>query len=149
MNVTRNDDGRSAGRSPGADPSVTAALKAQYAAPSGDAYWERLEGSIMQRISAATSGVVRELRPSWWSGFTELRRADWGAVGMIAATLALLAAGATFVRDQQAHEHARELAARAAVETAMPLPIDGATLTGARRHLSPDAPERYLNPLDY
>jgi hypothetical protein len=44
---------------------------------------------------------------------------------------------------------ARELAARAAVETAMPLPLEGSTLTGARRHLSPDAPERYLNPLDY
>ncbi len=148
MNVTRNDDGRSGNRSPGADPMVTAALRTQYAAPSSEAYWEGLEGSIMQRISAATSGVVRELRPSWWSGFAELRRADWGAVGMIAATLALLAAGATFVRDQQAHANARDLAARAAVETAMPLPIDG-TMTGARRHLSPDAPERYLNPLDY
>lgn len=145
MTVTRNDDGRS----PGADPQVTATLSAHYAAPRSEAYWEGMEQSIMQRISLATSGVVRELRPSWWSGFAEFRSADIRAVGVIAATLALLAAGATFVRDQQDSAHARELAARAAVETAMPLPLEGTTLTGARRHLSPDAPERYLNPLDY
>lgn len=145
MTVTRNDDGRS----PGADPQVTASLAAHYAAPHGEAYWAEFEQSIMQRISTATSGVVRELRPSWWSGFAELRTEDLRAMGMIAATLALLAAGATFVSDQQASAHARELAARAAVETAMPLPIEGTTLTGGRRHLSPDAPERFLNPLDY
>ncbi len=145
MTVTRNDEGRS----PGADPQVTASLSAHYAAPRGEAYWEGLEQNIMQRISAATSGVVRELRPSWWSGFAELRGADVRAMGMIAATLALLAAGATFVSDKQASATARELAARAAVESAMPLPIEGTTLTGGRRHLSPDSPERYLNPLDY
>ncbi len=145
MTVTRNDEGRS----PGADPQVTASLSAHYAAPRGAAYWEGLEQHIMQRISAATSGVVRELRPSWWSGFAEFRGADVRAIGMIAATLALLAAGATFVSDQKANATARELAARAAVESAMPLPIDGATLTRGRRLLSPDAPERYLNPLDY
>jgi hypothetical protein len=108
-----------------------------------------MEQSIMQRISLATSGVVRELRPSWWSGFAELRSADLRAVGVVAATLALLAAGATFVRDQQNSATARELATRAAVESAMPLPLEGTTLTGGRRHLSPDAPERFLNPLDY
>ncbi|WP_396215377.1 hypothetical protein [Gemmatimonas sp.] len=145
MTVTRNDEGRS----PGADPQVTASLSTHYAAPRGEAYWEGLEQNIMQRISAATSGVVRELRPSWWSGFAELRGADVRAMGMIAATLALLAAGATFVSDKQANATARELAARAAVESAMPLPIEGTTLTGGRRHLSPDSPERYLNPLDY
>ena len=148
MNVTRNDDGRS-DRSPGADPRVTAALRAHYAAPQPDAYWEGMEQSIMRRLSAATSGVVRELRPTWWSGFAEFRTADLRAVGMIAATLALLAAGAAFVRDQEANARAREIAARAAVESAMPLPIDDATMTRARPHLAPDAPERYLNPLDY
>lgn len=144
MTVTRNDDGRS----PGADPQVTSALAAHYAPPGGDTYWEGLEQSIMQRLAVATSGVVRELRPSWWSGFAELRGADWRAVASVAATIAFLAAGAAFVRGQAADAKARELAARAAVETAMPLPIDGATLTGGRRHLPADAPERYLNPLD-
>lgn len=149
MNVTRNDDGRSNDRSPGADPQVTAALSALYKAPVGEQYWDGMEQSIMQRLALATSGVVRELRPSWWSGFAELRGADMRAVGTVAATIALIAAGAAFVRGQAATAQARELAARAAVETAMPLPIDGTTLSGARRPLSPDAPERYLNPLDY
>ncbi|WP_145978975.1 hypothetical protein [Gemmatimonas phototrophica] len=128
---------------------MTASLSAHYAAPRSEAYWEGMEHSIMQRISLATSGVVRELRPSWWSGFAELRGAEIRAAGMIAATLALLAAGASFVRDQQDNAKAQEMAARAAVETAMPLPLEGTTLTGGRRHLSPDAPERFLNPLDY
>ena len=145
MTVTRNDNGQS----PGADPQVTALLRAHYEAPAGDAYWVGLEQSIMQRLATATSGVVRELRPSWWSGFAELRGADMRAVASVAATIALLAAGAAFVRGQAASARARELAARAAVETAMPLPIDGSTLTGGRRHLPKDAPERYLNPLDY
>lgn len=149
MTVTRNDGGRNAERSPGADPQVTATLRAHYAAPTGEPYWEGLEQSIMQRLAVATSGVVRELRPSWWSGFAELRGRDWRAVASVAATIALVAAGAAFVRGQAATAKARELAARAAVETAMPLPIDGSTLTGYRRHLSPDSPERYLNPLDF
>lgn len=148
MTVTRNDDGRSAGRSPGADPYVSATLAARYAAPTGDAYWQALEQSIMRRLAAVTGSVVRELRPSWWSGFAELRGRDWRAVASVAATIALLATGAAFVRGQAASAKARELAARAAVESAMPLPIDGTTLTGGRRHLPTDAPERYLNPLD-
>lgn len=146
MNVTRNDDGRS----PGADPQVTAALQVQYAAPHSDAYWEGMEQSIMQRISAMTGEMVRELRPRWWSGFAEFRSAELRTVGMIAATLTLLAAGTSFVRNQQESARAHDLAARAAVESAMPLNIDDATLsTRARPHLAPDAPERYLNPLDY
>ena len=145
MTVTRNDDGRS----PGADPQVTAALQAHYAAPQDDAYWQTMEQRMLQRISAAVSDAVQELRPSWWSGFAEFRSTDWRTAGLIAATLTLIAAGASFVRDQEATARARELAARAAVESAMPLPLDDATMTRARVHLSPDAPERFLNPLDY
>jgi hypothetical protein len=141
MNVTRNDTGRS----PDADPQVTAALRALYAAPQDDTYWQGLEQRVMQRL---TSKVV-ELRPSWWSGFAEFRPADLRTAGLIAATLALLAAGATFVRDQEADARARELAARAAVESTLPLPLEDALLSRGRTHLPPDAPERYLNPLDY
>jgi hypothetical protein len=145
MNGTRNDDGRS----PGADPQVTAALRALYAAPQDDAYWQATEQRMMRRISAAVSGAVHELRPSWWSGFTEFRSTDWRTAGLIAATLTLIAAGASFVRDKEASAQARELAARAAAESAMPLPLDDATMTRARVHLAPDAPERFLNPFDY
>jgi hypothetical protein len=42
------------------------------------------------------------------------------------------------------------MAQRAAVESALPLPIDEATLTSRMRSRLPeDAPERYLHPLDY
>ncbi|MCA0375151.1 MAG: hypothetical protein LCH84_05750 [Gemmatimonadetes bacterium] len=140
---TRNDDGRS----PGADPEVTRLLQAHYAPPVDAAYWSGLEQRMLQRLSTAMQETV--LRPSWWSGFAELRPADWRTAGLVAATLALLAAGATFVRDRAADAHARDIAARAAVEAAMPLPIDDATLSRARPHLPADAPERYLNPLDY
>lgn len=140
---TRNDDGRS----PGADPQVTMLLREHYAAPSEQQYWDGMEQRMLQRLSAAMHETV--LRPSWWAGFAELRPADWRTAGLVAATLALLAAGATFVRDQAADARARELAARAAIEAAMPLPIDEATLSRARPHLPADAPERYLNPLDY
>jgi len=137
-------------RSSDADPQITALLRAQYAAPQDDAYWPKLEERIMAsvRVPQRLTMAVQE-RLSWWSGFAELRGAEVRAAGLIAATLAMLAAGATFVRNQAADAHARELAARAAVEATLPLPIDDATLTRARIHLPPDAPERYLNPLDY
>lgn len=145
MNVTRNDDGQS----PGADPRVTDALRAHYAAPQDDAYWQQMESRLMQRITASITGAVKELKPAWWSGFGEFRRADWQKTGLIAATISLMAAGATFVSERREVAQARDNAARAAVEAAMPLPIDDATLSRRdRRTLSPDAPERYLDLLD-
>lgn len=145
--TTRNDAGRPLSQMPDADPTTTALLAERYAAPGDDAYWPAMEQRIMQRLATAMQDTV--LRPSWWSGFAELRPADWRTAGLIAATLALLATGVSFVRDQAASARARELAARAAIESTMPLPVDEATLSRARPHLAPDAPERYLNPLDY
>lgn len=137
-------------RSPEADPQITALLRTEYAAPQEAEYWPTLEDRIMASIRAPQrlTLAVQE-RLTWWSGFGELRSSELRAAGLVAATLALLAAGATFVRNQAADAHARELAARAAVESTLPLPIDESTLTRGRVHLPPDAPERYLNPLDY
>jgi len=70
MNVTRNDDGQR----PDADPRVTEMLRAHYAAPQDDAYWQGFESRLMQRIGASLSGAVQELKPAWWSGFGEFRR---------------------------------------------------------------------------
>lgn len=147
MTTTRKDHGRS----PEADPRVTDLLRSHYAAPAGDEYWQGLEQRIMASVRTAPARLTLAVqeRRVWWSGFAEFRGADLRTAGLMAATLALLAAGAAFVRDQAADASARELAARAAVEAAMPLPIDEATLTRGRTHLAPDAPERYLNPLDY
>lgn len=149
MKVTRNDNGRG----PDADPQVTDLLRSHYAAPQDESYWNGLEERVMQSVTKnVTRGVTRisELRPAWWSGFGEFRAADIRAAGLIAATIALLIAGATFVREAEIDASHRELAAREAVESALPLPLDDATLSSrVRPHLADDAPERYLNPLDY
>jgi hypothetical protein len=114
------------GPTPDADPTTTALLAERYAAPSDDAYWQGMEQRILQRLTTAMQDTV--LRPSWWSGFAELRPADWRTAGLIAATLALLATGVSVVRDQAATARARELAARAAIESTLPLPVDQSTL---------------------
>jgi hypothetical protein len=145
--MKRNETGRGREPMPDADARTTALLRERYAAPKDDAYWQGMEQRIMQRLTSAMQDTV--LRPRWWSGFAEFRPADWRTAGLIAATLALLATGAAIVRDQAVSAKERELAARAAVESTLPLPIEDATLTRARVKLPPDAPERYLNPLDY
>ena len=145
MNVTRNDNGHG----PNADPRVTDLLRSHYAAPQNETYWNGLEERVMLGV---TRGIVRinDLRPAWWSGFGEFRNADIRTAGLIAATIALLVAGATFVREAERDANARAMAQRAAVESALPLPLDDATLTSRMRaRLPEDAPERYLHPLDY
>ena len=145
MTVTRNDNGHG----PDADPRVTDLLRSHYAAPQNETYWNGLEERVMLGV---TRGIVRinELRPAWWSGFGEFRNADIRTAGLIAATIALLVSGATFVREAERDANARAMAQRAAVESALPLPLDDATLTSRMRaRLPEDAPERYLHPLDY
>ncbi len=138
MNVTRNGNGHG----PDADPRVTDLLRSHYAAPQDETYWNGLEERVLMHINV--------LRPSWWSGFGEFRTADIRNVGLIAATIALLVAGATLVREAELDANARAMAQRAALESAMPLPLDDATLTSrVRVSLPEDAPERYLHPLDY
>lgn len=123
-------------RSAGADPDVTARLRAAYAAPVDDGYWQGLEQRIMARLNE--SPVV-----AWWSVLSE-----WRTAGAIAATLALLLAGATVVREVTLQRTTRETVARAAIESGVP--IDDATFSfGARIRLPADAPERYLDPFDY
>jgi len=138
MNVTRNDNGHG----PDADPIVTDLLRSHYAAPQDETYWNGLEERVRFRIN--------ELRPAWWSGFGEFRTADIRKLGLIAATMGLLVAGATYVRKAEVDATTREMAQRAAVESALPLPLEDATLSSrARARLPEDAPERYLHPLDY
>ena len=122
-------------RSTGADADVTALLRSVYAAPRDEGYWHGLEQRVMSRLNE--SPVV-----AWWSVLSE-----WRTAGAIAATLALLLAGATVVRDVAAARTAREIAARAVIESGIP---DDATFSfGGRSRLPADAPERYLDPFDY
>ena len=120
-------------RSTGADADVTALLRSVYAAPRDEGYWLGLEQRVMSRLNE--SPVV-----AWWSVLSE-----WRTAGAIAATLALLLAGATLVRDVA---HDREIAVRTVIESG--LPVDDATFSfGGRMRLPADAPERYLDPFDY
>ncbi len=70
------------------DDEVVNGLRALYAAPSGDAYWNELESRIMARVSDVELG--------WW---TELDR--WVRPALVAAAVLLLAAGAAMVRARQ------------------------------------------------
>jgi len=142
---TRHDPSRSAG----ADPNTTALLRTAYRPPTDDSYWGGLEQRVMQRITAGLVHGIQELKPAWWSGFGEFRTWELRTAGLVAATIGLLVAGSAVARDQATDQRARDMAARDAVESALPLPIDDVMLTRARPNLPPDAPERYLNPLDY
>ena len=132
MDFRQKDTGRSAG----ADADVTALLRAAYAAPRDEGYWEALEQRVMSRLNE--SPVV-----AWWAVMSE-----WRTAGAIAATVALLLAGATMVREATMERTAREMALRHAIDAGMPL--DDATFSfrvGGR--LPADAPERYLDPFAY
>jgi hypothetical protein len=70
------------------DDEVVSGLRALYAAPSGDAYWNELESRIMARVSDVELG--------WW---TELDR--WVRPALVAAAVLLLTAGAAMFRAHQ------------------------------------------------
>ena len=74
---------------PDDDDQVVRGLRAIYAAPSGDAYWNELESRIMARVSDVELG--------WW---TELDR--WVRPAAAAAAVLLLAAGAAMFRAHRA-----------------------------------------------
>lgn len=75
-----------------ADPRVTRALRARYAAPGDDAYWAGLQMLIMARIAAGSRG-------SWLQV-----AAGWARPGLLAAAAVLIVAAALF----QAHRGERE-----------------------------------------
>jgi hypothetical protein len=74
------------------DPELTGILRAAYAPPAADAYWDALESRIMSHIA--------EHRPSagipvnWWSDL-----ASWAAPGLAAAALLFVAAGMLWSRQ--------------------------------------------------
>ncbi len=132
------------GRSDEGDPRLTAMLRTTYAAPSATEYWSGLEQRVLARL-----GDVRPL--AWWSAF-----AEWRTVGMVAATLALLLSGAALVRHQAVKATpsfmANGLPLDSTYDAALQRALDGESVmftASPRRRLPEDAPERYLNPLDW
>jgi len=139
----RTHNGQRDNRSDGADPAITALLRAAYAAPASESYWTGLE----QRVKAR----LQESPLTWWSVFSE-----WRTAGLVAATLALLLAGAAMVRQQALDPSTPAMANGVAVDSTydavLRTLIDGDAVTftsNPRRRLPADAPERYLNPLGW
>ena len=132
------------GRSEGEDPAMTALLRNAYSAPSSSSYWAGLEQRVMAR--------VKEAQPlAWWSVFSE-----WRTAALVAATMALLLAGAAMVRQRSLDPAKTPMATGVPADTTYDLALkrvldgDGVTFTSIpRRKLPDDAPERYLNPLDW
>ena len=79
------------------DDDTVRGLRALYAAPAGDAYWNELQSRIMARVADVELG--------WW---TELDR--WFRPALAAAAVLLFAAGAAML-------YARQTEADIAVET--------------------------------
>lgn len=99
------------------DDALTAALRAIYQKPTGEAYWAALEGRIMARI---------EESEAWWSVSDR-----WLRAGLVAAAAALVLAGAMYFRAQARIN--RTLAAEAIVE------VEGLESALAQREpISPD-----------
>jgi hypothetical protein len=71
-----------------ADEQITRGLRALYAAPAGDGYWNELEARIMARVADVELG--------WW---TELDR--WVRPALAAAAVLLLTAGVAMFRARQ------------------------------------------------
>ena len=71
-----------------ADEQITRGLRALYAAPAGDGYWNELESRIMARVADVELG--------WW---TELDR--WVRPALAAAAVLLLTAGVAMFRAHQ------------------------------------------------
>ena len=97
----------------GREDELTRALRAEYARPEERGYWEALEARIMARIDREGD--------AWWQPF-----GDWVRVGLVAAAVAVVAAGLALVRSrdaearvayQQVVDTPRELSAQIATET--------------------------------
>lgn len=102
----------------GDDAEMGRTLRAIYAAPSGEMYWNELEARIMARITEVDLG--------WWA---ELDR--WVRPALVAAAVLVLAAGVAMFRAHQVETEA----AYENILTPSPVPVETTirpTLEGER-----------------
>ena len=69
---------------------LTKALRALYAAPGEESYWESLEARILAHVARGAEHSV------WWSELADMVRP-----GLVAAAALILAASVAMVRSQQ------------------------------------------------
>lgn len=94
------------------DRIVTRVLRDVYASPSSNSsYWDELESRIMARIATAGESV------EWWGVFH-----GWVRIGLAAAVLAGVVAGAALLRARESEER---LAYEAVMESASVIPVAG------------------------
>jgi hypothetical protein len=91
----------------GDDPEIPRTLRAIYAAPSGEMYWNELEARIMGRIAEVDLG--------WWA---ELDR--WARPALVAAAVLVLAAGVAMFRAHQVETRT----AYESILTPSPVPVE-------------------------
>jgi hypothetical protein len=72
------------------DAELTNALRALYAAPADESYWDALEARILQHIA------IGDVRAGWWDELADMIRP-----GLIAAAALILAASLAMVRSEQ------------------------------------------------
>ena len=78
------------------DPEVTGALRALYAAPAGDGYWDALEARILAHVARGDGHA------GWYGELADMLRP-----GLVAAAGLILAAGLAML-------HSRQVATRSA-----------------------------------
>lgn len=72
------------------DPELTTALRAVYAAPEGEGYWQALEARILAHVTRA------EAAPQWWGELAEMVRP-----GLVAAAALIVVATLAMIRSHQ------------------------------------------------
>ena len=100
---------------------VTDALRAHYAAPADERYWDALEARILAHV--ARSGTGSE---GWWSALAEMARP-----ALAAAAILVLVAGAAVV-------HTHQLDARNAYASVISAAVPPSVESAARVSSTPD-----------
>ena len=100
---------------------VTDALRAHYAPPSDERYWDALEARILAHVARGGTGSE-----GWWSALAEMARP-----ALAAAAILVLVAGAAVV-------HTRQLEARNAYASVISAAVPPSVESSARLSSTPD-----------
>jgi len=98
----------------GGDGELTPALREMYQPPTGDAYWAGLEARVLAR-----AGLDGAATPAWWQVI-----GGWSRLGLAAAAVVALLAGAAAIRERQAQLRDQyEMVLEAHTEFASPMTV--------------------------
>jgi hypothetical protein len=127
MSGTRRPFGRGpfdgGGQSDGPDAPVVDFLRRTYAAPDDLDYWTRLERRVMAGVSGSADALTSA---EWWQPF-----AGWVRMGLAAAGLAAIVAGAALMQSRAAEGSA---AYAAVLDAPVALPALQASAREPRSH---------------